>query len=298
MHDYSPFLNEQGQNVYALDLSANGVSYWPAVNANIACNKATTQQACIVDSSEINKGYYSVYPLGAAKKLRLVLLSTTYFSYKLQDSTAHQLQEAERELTWLHTQLQQAKNLNEKVYLAMHIPPGTDPFSGQTLWTKTQLFNNTSTALNVFLQDLSDFQSTIVGIFYGHTHSDTVRRFYNSNNQITNIALGASSITPYSFTNASMRLVNFDNTTFELKNYTVYYTTPIASNPSTAQWGSFAYTFNSVYGCVNTPFNTCLKNMTFNQLANDMYLNMAVKSLAVIEPRDHANASIEVKPIQ
>ena len=77
----------------------------------------------------------------------------------------------------------------------MHIPPGIDAYNYQTagnLATNWKVYPKPNDWNNQFLQILDAHQATIIGVLYGHTHMDELRRFYNpSGTNVTEIGISA-----------------------------------------------------------------------------------------------------------
>lgn len=58
------------------------------------------------------------------------------------------------------------------------------------------------------------FTSTITAEFNGHTHSDELKLFYNSEGNPINVAWGGGSATTYSNYNLNYKIATFDSGTF------------------------------------------------------------------------------------
>jgi sphingomyelin phosphodiesterase acid-like 3 len=124
----------------------------------------------------------------------------------------------------------------------MHIPPGKDVYGTQPMWADT--LNGTHTQwLTGFLALTAQYQSTISGILYGHTHMDEVRRLYAPNsNRITAVAISCPGVTPQHNNNPGFKTVTYHPVNKQLLDFTTYYT-----QPGNTYWGSAAYTFSSSY---------------------------------------------------
>jgi sphingomyelin phosphodiesterase acid-like 3 len=76
-------------------------------------------------------GYYAL-DLSKPSHLRLIVLNTNYFSSKAKGPAISDV--ASKELNWLHAQLQQVKEKNQKALIVMHMPEGFDVYA--TLHTR------------------------------------------------------------------------------------------------------------------------------------------------------------------
>ena len=114
-------------------------------------------------------GYYAVNAPGDPG-LRLIVLNSVLFSYK---ATAKKNDQAAMEqLKWLHQELQLAHDKNQKVIIAMHIPPAIDIYATLKVrfFRLVDLWKLNFTKL--FEDDLKEYAPEMVGILSGHLHSD------------------------------------------------------------------------------------------------------------------------------
>jgi len=235
--DYYSFADEKQQTPFSL--VPDGKNPFPALNMQPG-NKAP----CMVDNPHPAMGYYSAKPV---EGLRLVALNTVIFSrnFDAVDGTAPDA-DREEEMEWLAAQLKDASAKNEKVYIAMHIPPGLDAYSGKSMWTDKPLKNGT--LLNNFLALTTKYRSSIAGILYGHTHMDELRRLYDTTGTtVTEVALCCPGVTPQHNNNPGFKVVSYQPQSKELLDFTTYYT-----RPQNAYWGAGTYTFSSAFGCGKT----------------------------------------------
>lgn len=258
--DYCSFDDVQ-QGIFLTQMAQDSL---PAIHADANCGNPP----CIVDS-QISAGYYSAL---AMPGLRLILLNSVIFGKKyIERDSICQLDAGNRQMTWLRGQLASASKNGEKVYLAMHIPPGMDAHSGHPTWAN---ISGQTPWLNQFLGMVDSNQSTISGILYGHTHMDELRRLYNlSQTQITEIAISAPGISPVDGNNPGFKLVYFDPASKELLDFVTCYTTP-----GSTVFGDATYRFSSTFGFQPGPgkfIADSLKNMplqTIDQAMNTIYL--------------------------
>jgi sphingomyelin phosphodiesterase acid-like 3 len=200
----------------------------------------TLQPPCIVSDPFPKLGFYAASPV---KGLRLIAMNTVIYNwqFKTVDGT-QQLADGNAQMTFLANQLADAEAKREKVYIAMHIPPGVDAHSGNDMWVN--LSSGKNSWLNNFLNLTDRYQSTIAGILYGHTHMDELRRLYDSTGtHITEVAISCPGVTPQHNNNPGFKTVQYDPISMELIDFTTYYT-----YPNRVQWGDSTYTFSGIYG--------------------------------------------------
>lgn len=194
-------------------------------------------------------GYYAI-DLPGQKNMRLIALNTVLFSNK--DDRKVTAKAAWQELTWLHQQLQLAKERNQRVLIALHIPEGVDVYASLRvrLLRLVELWQGPYTER--FQQELHEFAPTIAGIFAGHLHADwfQVLRFDN----MTEIpVLGTPSISPIYGNNPGFKIYSYSDSTRQLNDFVTYYY-PI-DNPGS--WRE-EYDFSRLYkpNCLDCPVTT------------------------------------------
>ncbi len=235
--DYASFADEDDKT--PLSLVKETGNPFPAVNIN----RTGTKAPYMIDDDNIKKGYYSSMLVDS---LRLIALNTVIYSpnYNPVDG-GNQITDGKDQMIWLSDQLKEAKNNGDKVYIAMHIPPGLDTYGYDKNryaynWHKLPAPNNWN---DQFLEVISKYPETITGILYGHTHMDELRRFYNpSDNSITEVGISCPGVTPNHENNPGFKLVSYNKNSKELIDFTTYYTVP-----SSTTWSDNSYNFNTVF---------------------------------------------------
>lgn len=146
-------------------------------------------------------GYYAL-TLTAPPQVRLIVLNSNYFSSKAKGSDI--IEVALKQLNWLHTQLQNAKDKNQKVLIVMHMPEGFDVYA--TLHTRLfRLFTLWKTPyIKRFEAELKQFAPTIAGIFAGHLHRDWMQILTFDDHEIS--VIGITSISPIFGNNPGFKL--------------------------------------------------------------------------------------------
>jgi sphingomyelin phosphodiesterase acid-like 3 len=177
-------------------------------------------------------GSYSLQP-SSMPGLRILSVNTVFFSNKYQatsfangcapvDSTA-----ADRTFSWLETNLAQAKQAGQKVWLMFHIPPGIDGYSsmvqirhvapGQCAKAIVPMWKPFWTTR--FDELMEKFQSTVTASFAGHDHTDDFRVL-----PVVGFVLIDPAISPIYGQNPAFRVVTFGSKG-ELTDQSTYYLT-------------------------------------------------------------------------
>lgn len=183
-------------------------------------------------------GYYAI-DIPHQPNLRLIVLNTVLFSSKAKGKEINQA--ANKELNWLHQQLELAKTKNQKVFIAMHIPAGIDVYATLQfrLFRLIELWETEYTKR--FEAELKQFAPQLAGIFAGHLHSDWFQILTLSNaNKIP--VTGTPAISPLFGNNPGFKIYTYSPESEQLENYETYYY-PMNPNKS---WG-VEYTFNRIY---------------------------------------------------
>jgi sphingomyelin phosphodiesterase acid-like 3 len=175
-------------------------------------------------------GSYSLQP-SSIPGVRILSINTVFFSNKYQatsfanacapvSSTA-----AAQTFSWLESNLAQAKQAGEKVWLMFHIPPGIDGYSsmvqirrmapGQCAKAIVPMWKPVWTAR--FDRLLGEYQSTITASFAGHDHTDDFRVIPGAGFVLINPA-----ISPIYGQNPAFRVVTF-TTDGSLTDQSTYY---------------------------------------------------------------------------
>lgn len=296
--DYGPFTDKsrnppQGQTPLDLDPKQG----WPIVNGD--------PQVQEPDLKFLSRGFYSALPFGKARKLKLIVLNTTIFTKRYgtpssptSSRTADQQQaDSELQIKWLGAQLKDAQDQQQSVYLAMHVPPGLDGYSGNQMWNPDLKVQGGDKVLDAFLELVDTHKSRIKGMLTSHTHMDGVQILYNAAGQKTEVSVSVSSVSPDHLNNPSMKVLHFDRGSFELQNHTTYWTTPDATT-----WGGNSYSFMTDATPKGTSLFDYVTSMSTDDLRKLVQKNYAVQSLPHGSPFNPKNGwsrvfqAIEVRP--
>jgi sphingomyelin phosphodiesterase acid-like 3 len=259
--DYYSFTSDKGQTPFTFVPDAQNP--YPALDVAVS----GTTAPCLLSMPHPSMGYYSALALPG---LRVIALNSVILNnkYKAIDSVP-QVEAGNEEMEWLALQLKEASALNQKVYIAMHIPPGTDAYKLSHHKTPTAIWAALPSAenswLKKFLRLTTEYQNTIAGIFYGHTHMDEFRLLYDSTgNNITEVAISCPGIAPGHGNNPGFKTVSFNPKTMAVTDFTTYYTTL----PVTGAWGNNIYSFSSIFNNKQgLPIYDFLKTQSFGTIA-------------------------------
>lgn len=157
---------------------------------------------------------------------------------------------AEEQIAWLRSQLEQARQDHEKVWVMAHIPPGINPLSTIRKLANVCADGAPVTFLNsADLSDaIADFGDVVRLAIFGHTHMDELRllRTQKPAAHQSDVALKVvPSISPVNGNNPSFVVASVDPATAILKDYRVI----SASNQTglATQWRE-EYDFDRAYG--------------------------------------------------
>ncbi|KZS07062.1 Uncharacterized protein APZ42_029601 [Daphnia magna] len=139
-------------------------------------------------------GYYTTL---VRPGLRMVSLNTNY-CYTFNWWTLSSIKDPASILTWLTKTLEDAEAAHEKVHIIAHIPPGNED-----CWA---IYSRE------FKRIINRFESTVVAQFYGHTHNEEFKVFYDQANATRpiNVAFIAGSMTSFTDLSPSYRVYTID----------------------------------------------------------------------------------------
>ncbi|KAF7304142.1 Saposin B-type domain-containing protein [Mycena indigotica] len=190
-----------------------------------------------------HSGSYSALVPGT--QLRILALNTQYWyiqNFWLYDSDTFQ-PDPNGLFSFMVSQLQQAEDAGERVWIVQHIPSGGSDFSVDSS--------------NHYDQVLQRYKHTIAGLFFGHTHGDQFQIAYSNYSARTaenavSVAMIGPSLTPNSG-NPAFKLYEVDPDTYELLDSTVYFTnTSDGAFQSSPTWAPL-YSARAAYGPLVDP---------------------------------------------
>lgn len=254
--DYCAFTTG-GQTPFA---AATDPAAWPVVNA---------QPGDIIDASQLARGFYAAYPLGkpvagsSGPALRLLALNTVIFNpnygvfgqQTCVDQATRQA-DANMQLEWLQAQLAATRAAGDRAMLAMHVPPGTDGYSGYPNWNPKLLYTGGDAALapyvgkqvqDAYLGIVAAYQAEITGTMSSHTHLNDMRRLRDCGGAMTELDLSIPAITTDHGSNPAMQLFAYD-ARYEWMGRT----TSFASEKTGKDWAAAnSFSFADNYPCAH-----------------------------------------------
>eukprot|EP01111_Echinosteliopsis_oligospora_P000100 TRINITY_DN1009_c1_g1_i1.p1 TRINITY_DN1009_c1_g1~~TRINITY_DN1009_c1_g1_i1.p1 ORF type:complete len:437 (-),score=74.16 TRINITY_DN1009_c1_g1_i1:74-1384(-) len=196
------------------------------------------------------------------------------------------------QFSWLKNQLNDAIQTNSRVYITGHVLPGVDAYSYRALWDTE--YNS------AFLSILSEYDSVIDGIFFGHIHRDEFRVISNQASPLTTTAmLITSAVSPVYDNNPSFRIYQ-TNSSFSLLDYEIYYMDLYLANAMNQSFWTQEYVFSQAYGqksleteVLEDLWNTFQKNASWfaawNARRTAQYVDTKVSALCVMSSPDPAS---------
>lgn len=157
-----------------------------------------------------NAGYYSVL---LNQNIRLLMLNSVLFSYKAKGDGVSAA--AIDQLIWLKKQLHLAKLQNEKVIIAMHIPPVYDFYLTSRVRVMTLFQFWHKEYIIQYDQLLQEFSHQIIGVIAGHQHTDQLK-YTNFYDGYEIPMLSTSSISPIFGNDPQFSVYTFSLTHFQL----------------------------------------------------------------------------------
>ncbi len=254
-------------------------------------------------------GSYNV-PHPTIPGARILSLNTVFFSNNYhstsfsQDCAAVSSNAATDLMRWLESNLTEAKEANETVWLMFHIPPGIDGYT--TTQRQAAASEATAASANISCADtivpmwvpawteqfdslLGKFQGTVTASFAGHTHNDDFR-LVNAAGANKAFVLVDPAVSPVYDQNPAFRIVTFDRDGLPADQST-YYLTNLrrASSKVRGRWKK-EYTFSREWGKRRldlASMGAIYSQIQTTETARDRWLKLYnVSSSAAIVPTD------------
>ncbi len=172
------------------------------------------------------RGDFSVALPAPFERTRLLIINDVFQSKKYQtcggkdDSSGAQAQNA-----WLKSELDQARQKHEKIWVMGHIPPGVDPYS--TISKMKNICGGKEPELFLSSNELADtlagYGDVIRLAIFGHTHMDEMRLVAPAKGSAAKpVALKmVPSISPVNGNNPAFTIASIDPATATLRDYRV-----------------------------------------------------------------------------
>ncbi len=298
--DYFPFSDANNQSVFSLARDPN--LPYPALNAHLPCG----QPPCMLESDTL-MGYYAAKPIDG---LRVLALNTVMFVNGYHAASTQEWHAAgDQQMDWIGAQLDSAAKYGDKVYIMMHVPPGLNAYSCDSLGNNCSSFWNDGPSADTtwqyqFLAHVGDHYQDIAGVFYGHTHMDELRLLYkpkdpsnpNAPDEVSEIALGAPGVTTDHGNNPGFKVVWYDGKSKEPVDFITHYARHSVT-PSKVinygRWGNQYYQFREVFEC-------CSSSSVYEGLVNQDLdaVNSAMDSVYyVLHQQRHPDPHLSAKTL-
>jgi hypothetical protein len=150
----------------------------------------------------------------AIKNHRIIVLNTVFFSARYRDACGNSNDDpGESLLSWLATNLADARSDHQKVWLVYHIPPGVDAFATThakqpSLGAVTLLWKEAYA--DKFVSLLNQYADVVGANFAGHLHVDDFRLLGESSKTAPFIVTEPA-VSPITGQNPTFRLVEYDS---------------------------------------------------------------------------------------
>ncbi|KAL4127890.1 hypothetical protein PRIC2_006887 [Phytophthora ramorum] len=198
------------------------------VNPSIALISAAWEDTLSKSNLDwFNRRGYLSYDLD--DKLVVLTLNTVPYSPSHSPDTTN-ISDPFGQFAWLNETLLELRNADKFAYVVGHIPPIIDSYSGAQMWEPEYIV--------IYKEIVHQFADIIKAQFFAHVHSIEFRVPLTSEQKVQQEADGAelvplfmsAAISPIYNNNPAFMVWDFDATTYEVLDFTVY-----GSNVSTTQ---------------------------------------------------------------
>jgi hypothetical protein len=194
-------------------------------------------------------GYYAAAVPGTPRH-RVMVLNTVLFSADYRNQCGNPRDDpGGDQLRWLASQLKDAADKGDRVWLLYHIPYGIDAYNsviatnGNTVEKVVSLWQPGYT--ENFLNLLNQYRGTILAMLGGHTHMDYFRLAPDDETgRSSAFLLVTPGISPIFGNNPGLHVLSYDRRAFSLLDYTTH-RLDLATGPS-AKWRK-EYRFSRTY---------------------------------------------------
>jgi len=215
------------------------------------------------DASFQDGGRYVVAP--PASGGRIIALNTNLYSTRYKNTCAAPTDAAPpdtaaAQLRWLETQLEQAEEAGEGVFILHHIPAGTDVYAtltkGGTGSVEEVVGFWRPEYVPEFLDIIAPYGATVRGILAGHTHMDEFILIPAADAGTVMYQHITPSISPLFGNNPAFEVFTYERGEFAVLDYTTYYL-PVAGTGSeeSPSW-QMEYRFTEAYSVPQSSAST------------------------------------------
>jgi hypothetical protein len=163
-------------------------------------------------------GYYAVTLPGNPKQ-KILVLDTVLFSTAV--TGPHVKQAAQKELQWLHHQLERADKQHQRVLIACHVPTGIDVYATLRSFLGGAREFWFSEYTKEFGKNVQQFTHVIAAILPAHIHRDKQEWLDGSNPKM--LMSFTPAISPIFGNNPGFKIYEYDKTSLKLQKYIIYY---------------------------------------------------------------------------
>jgi hypothetical protein len=197
-------------------------------------------------ASDFKKGGYYELPLPGLDKCELIVLNDVYWHKGYKRPRRVKETAGDVEMKWLKSELDTAAAAGKKVFIAMHIPPGIDPYmAAKDKGCKGPDGFMLPEYNSEFIEMIRSHGMVVKNIFAGHTHFDDFRIFSDAGNPFMAVSI-IPSISPVHGNNPAFEMAII-NSSGEIKDRAVYNMGGYGAGTGASAWG-LEYTFCAGYG--------------------------------------------------
>ncbi|KAM3933426.1 acid sphingomyelinase-like phosphodiesterase 3b [Leptodactylus fuscus] len=180
--------------------------------------------------------FYSEQLVNIENVGRIVVLNTNLY-YDSNSITAN-MEDPGDQFQWLESQLSDASQKGEKVYIVGHVPPGYFEKKRGKSWFREN-FNKR------YIEIIQKYHKVIQGQFFGHHHTDSFRMFYSSSGDPIGSMFIAPGVSPWKTTlpgvdnganNPGIRVFEYDQKSLQVLDMVTYYLNLTFANSESPRW--------------------------------------------------------------
>lgn len=174
----------------------------------------------IVMQREFTQGGYYAVDVPDQKDLRLIVLNSVLFSKNVRGRGTRQA--ANKQLDWLHKQLEAVHDNKQHAIIVLHIPTGIDIYASLNQISFSIIEFWLPQYTQRFQDDLKLFASDIIGILPAHLHADWFQILLPSNFEKISV-VATPSISPIFGNNPAFKMYNYNQQPLQLGDFETYY---------------------------------------------------------------------------
>lgn len=242
--------NDSSCGDYKLD---PGGPYLAATREAVRSLAGADLGAADFDETYLAGGYYAARHPTLVDTTVVVLDDVLWSDEYENDCGTGGLEAATAMMTWLETQLADAKAAGGRIWLMHHIPVGLDAYA--TAHSKEATCAARIVPLlkepfgSTYVRLLAEYGDVVVASFTGHLHFDDYRLLRDVSGTVTGVEKVAPAISPIFGQNPGFLTFTYDRTSGTLADFSPTYLANLedATDPSAADWRE-EYAFAATYG--------------------------------------------------